>query len=68
MKTTYWKGENLGPQRMEFMKNNLRLKQIELPTEGEIKYTIEVEAGNILHPSTRNRIAKAITNLLKGER
>ncbi len=29
---TYWKGINLGPQRKEWMKKNLRLEEIEAPT------------------------------------
>lgn len=29
-KVTYWRGRNLGPQRQEFMKNNLRLEPIKI--------------------------------------
>jgi len=29
-KITFWRGKNLGPQRIEFMKNNLRLEPVEI--------------------------------------
>ncbi len=71
---TFWRGNNLGPQRKEFMKNNLRLEPIEI-TEEEIKKIAHETIWDIIRPEVINeehddrpfKIAKAILSKLKGE-
>ena len=67
---TFWRGNNLGPGRKEFMKKSLRLEPIEI-TEEEIAGLI-CEQINRFIPISKNgsmvrESAKAIISKIKGD-
>ena len=70
---TFWRGKNLGPQRKEFMKKNLRLEEVEI-TEEEIgkmskEYSIHPITGKV-QKSARQHFKngiRATLSKLKGD-